>query len=71
MSNPPKPTPAWSTADFDCGDEPEAPPQETVKARVESYQTDALAWGRGCKVILKARGADAVRYDLIPKGKTK
>jgi hypothetical protein len=52
-------------ADFDCGDEPGAPPQDTTKGVVEAYQTDALSWGRTCGTKLKARGADASRYGLL------
>ena len=64
-SLPPKPLPTWTIADFDCGDEPEAPPQVTTKARVEGDIADTRAWGRSCKTILKARGADAGRYGLV------
>jgi len=63
--NPPKPLPAWTAADFDCGAEPVAPPQETTKKRAENYQVDTLKWGRTCKTILQSRGADADRYGLL------
>lgn len=49
--------------------EPGAPSQETTKAGSEAYTVDAVAWGRGCKTKLKARGDDAHRYDLIPSTK--
>ena len=62
---PPRPLPAWTGADFECGDEPKAPPQVTTKARVEGYQADTLATLRSCKTTLKARGADAGRYGLV------
>jgi hypothetical protein len=68
---PPKPTPTWTADDFECGEEPSVPPQDTTKAVAEGYQTDTLAWGRGCQTKLKARGADARRYDLIPSKKAK
>jgi hypothetical protein len=48
-----------------CGPEPTPPAQETTKGRAEAYQVDTLAWGRTCAERLRARGADAVRYDLI------
>lgn len=62
---PPRPLPAWTSSDFDCGDEPAAPPQMTTKARAEVFQLDTTAWGRSCQTMLKARGADAARYGLV------
>jgi hypothetical protein len=58
-------------ADFDCGKEPEAPPQDTTKEVVEVYIVDTLAYARVCKSTLAARYADAARYNLIKKAKSK
>lgn len=62
---PPKPLPAWSAPDFDCGQEPAAPPQHTTKAGAEGYLTDSKSHERTCQTMLKARGADAARYGLL------
>ena len=62
---PPAPAPTWAAADFDCGQEPAAPPQSTTKAVAEAYTVDLHAWGLGCAVKLAARGADAARYSLV------
>lgn len=65
---PPRPLPAWTAADFDCGAEPDAPPQTTTRARAEGYTIEVLSWGRRCSAQLRARGDDAARYDLIGGG---
>lgn len=64
---PNKPLPTWTASDFNCGSEPGPPSQVTTKGANEVYLARLLEWGRVCDTKLRARGADAARYELIVK----